>query len=318
MKNHSIIVTTHLDAHQERFTREALEHAAESINHGNKPLLLVDHDITIPPHGKMLSARVEQREDGEYQLISEEEIFEEAEWFLLSDGTRLYREESKCNLAPFVDRYASFESESYEVSVDTINFESLEAREAFFDEVRSTTVTNFDDSGFGRKALVPDPEIIIKLAETIAAYLIARDVVNKLADRILDEVGNAIADDAATFYDFAKAIIGRYARYARPRGRPTTYIFVVAKQPRIEFIARTNDPDFVLSAIMIEKLKAAVSKTEHLGRTLGAAKIQFLLDESGEWTFNYLLTATGGVVGTEQAFSNRARKFELLLPDERV
>lgn len=317
MKIHSIIATTHIDAHNERFTREALEKAAESVNHGNKPLLMLEHDMTIPPHGKMLFAGIEKRDDGEYQLVSEEEIFEEAEWFLFEDGTRLFREESKNDWTPFVDRYESLISDGYEISLDVVNFDSFAAAKTFIEEVKGLTKTDFTDSGFGRKAAVPDPEIIIKLAETIAAYLIARDVVNKLADRILDEVGNAIADDAAAFYAFAKTIIGRYARYARPRGRPITYVFVVAKQPRIEFIARTNDPDFVLSAIMIEKLKAAISKTEHLGRTLGAAKIQFLLDESGEWTFNYLLTASGGVVGTEQAFSNRARKLELLLQDER-
>ncbi|MDO8673296.1 MAG: hypothetical protein Q7O66_17965 [Dehalococcoidia bacterium] len=70
IQTQNIIATTHIDAQNERITPEALEKAAELVNSGNKPSLLLDHDITIPPYGKMLSAKVEKREDGEYQLIT--------------------------------------------------------------------------------------------------------------------------------------------------------------------------------------------------------------------------------------------------------
>jgi hypothetical protein len=317
MKTQAIIATTHIDAHNEKLTREALEKAAESVNSGNKPVLMLDHDITIPPHGKMLCARVEKRDDGEYQLVSEEEIFEETEWLLFNDGTRLFREESKSNRTPFVDRYEGFQSDCYEVSVDAINFDSFESQDAFFSEVKSPTDVDFTHGEFGRKAAIPDPEIIIKLAQTIVAYLLVTDAVKKIADKVLDKVGDAIADDVVKFYEFTKATIVKYAKYVRPRGRPITYIFVVPRQPQIEFVARTSDPNLVLSAIVIEKLKAAMSNAEHLEKTLGAAQIQYLLNEKGEWEFNYLLTKTGGVVGSEKAFSNRSRKFEMMFPAEK-
>lgn len=317
MRTQTIVATTHIDAHNERVTREALEKAAESVNSGKKPLLLLDHDITIPPHGKMLSARVEKREDGEYQLVSEEEIFEKEVWLTLDDGTKLFREESESNNAAFTDRYDGFRSEGYEVSVDSANFDTYESKDAFFDEVRSATNIEFTHRAFGRKAAIPDPEIVIKLAEAVIAYLLAKDVVKKVADKVLDKIGDAIADDVAKFYEFTKTLIVKYAQYVRPRGRPVTYLFVITRQPRIEFVARTSNPDLVLAAIMIEKLKVAISNAEYLEKVLGATHIQYLLNENGEWEFNYLLTKTGGVVGSKKAYSNRIRKIELMFPEEK-
>ena len=84
-------------------------------------------------------------------------------------------------------------------------------------------------------------------------------------------------------------------------------------KPFIEFVARSNDSNAVLSALIEEKLVTTLSRAEQLNALFHSEKIQFLLDEKGEWEFNYLLTETGAVIGTEKSFSRRNRRVQLML-----
>jgi hypothetical protein len=309
----SIIATTHLDAHNEIISREALEDSAESVNKGNKPLLTIEHDVTIPPYGKMLTATVEKQDDGEYQLVAESEIFDDAEWSSL-DNVKLFRQESKTNSSSFVDEYAGILPDGYEVMVGRINFQSSDIENTFFSEAKESTDLEFTyNDNILRKAAIPDPEIIIKLAQSLISLLLARDILKIVVDKTLDKVSDKVTDDFAKFYEFVKTTILKYAKYAHPKNRPITYVFVVPTEPRVELVAKTSKPNFVLDAITLEKIRDAIENAEHFEKIIGATKIQFLLNENGDWEFNYLLTKTGGVIGTEKAYSNRAKKFELLV-----
>jgi len=62
----------------------------------------------------------------------------------------------------------------------------------------------------------------------------------------------------------------------------------------------------------LDRLKEALSNAGHLQETFGAARIQYLLNNNGEWEFNYLLTANGAVIGTEKSFDRRTKRIELL------
>src|SRR5260370_30207429 len=67
--------TTHLDSHNTIISKEALERAADDINNSKKPVLTIEHDTTLPPIGQIVKALVEPTEDGEYKLLTEQEIF---------------------------------------------------------------------------------------------------------------------------------------------------------------------------------------------------------------------------------------------------
>jgi hypothetical protein len=76
MNQRAVIATTHIDRHSTIITKEALDATAEQINCGHRPLLTVEHDLTIPPFGKTVKAWVQPRNDGEYELVVENEIFD--------------------------------------------------------------------------------------------------------------------------------------------------------------------------------------------------------------------------------------------------
>lgn len=290
-----------------RMTKEALEGAADQINSGNRLLLTVEHDLTIPPYGKTIKAWVEPRDDGEFQLVVENEIFDTIYWVELSNGSKLFKQESDADNYPFADRYAGITDEVF-LSYDWVNFDSEEDMRSFIEDIKSQSDLEFSAGEFGRKSYIPDPEFLIGVAKAIGAYLIARNVLNKVGDKVLE----IASEDIAKFYTFVKSVVSSAVKYARPQNRPITYAFIVSGDPTLEFIARSSNAGLVVSAVTLENLEAALSQANFYYSTFGAVKIQYLLNDDGAWKFNYLLTNTGGVIGTEESLSRRAKRFELL------
>ena len=91
------------------------------------------------PYGKTLTATVEKRDDGEYQLVAKSEIFDDAEWSSL-DNVKLFRQESKTNSSSFVDEYAGMPPDGYEIMVGRINFQSSGIENTFFSEVKNQQI----------------------------------------------------------------------------------------------------------------------------------------------------------------------------------
>jgi hypothetical protein len=288
-------------------TREALEGTAQQINCRSRPLLTVEHDLSLPPYGKVTKAWVEPRDDGEYQLVVENEIFDEVLWTKLGDGTQLFKQESNSDRHPFMDRYAEVADDIF-LSYDWTNFESEEDIQQFLQEIKIQSKLEFTSNVFGRKSYIPDPEFLVGIAKAIGAYLIARKVLDKSSDKVLE----LVSEDVAKFYTFVKSIIASAVKYVRPKNRPITYVFVARGNPTLEFIARSANAGLVVSSITLDKLEAALSHANFYYSAFGAVKIQYLLNSDGRWEFNYLLTNTGAVIGTEESFSRRTRRFELL------
>ncbi len=74
----AVLATTHVDLHNEAFALSALEGMVEQLNRTYLPIG-VEHDPRIPPIGRVLSAEVRKREDGEFEIAAELEIFEEGD-----------------------------------------------------------------------------------------------------------------------------------------------------------------------------------------------------------------------------------------------
>jgi hypothetical protein len=307
MKQTTVAATTHLDSHFSRFTKEALEQAAAQINRGGRPAVTVEHDPTLPPLGKQTRAWVEQCEDGEYQLVVEHEIFDGMSWAEFPNGVRLFKQESATDRNPFVDRYAGAADDAF-LYFDLVNFESKEALRSFVEDIKGESGEELAVKPFARKSALPDPEFLIGIAKVVAAYLVTKGALNKVGDKL----NSLAAEDVAKFYSFVRAAVISAAKYSRPKGRPITYVFVARGTPTLEFVARSTDPDLVISAVKLERLEGALSDADFFHRTLGAVKIQYLLDAAGGWKFNYLLTDSGAVIGTEESVSRRARVLELL------
>jgi hypothetical protein len=86
----AIIATTHLDLHNERFTRGALQSMAAQARGVYIPAM-VEHDIRRPVIGRTVSTRVVQLPDGEYGLLATSEMFDESDTIdsVTGDGRRM-------------------------------------------------------------------------------------------------------------------------------------------------------------------------------------------------------------------------------------
>lgn len=307
MNQRAVIATTHIDRHSTIITKEALDATAEQINCGHRPLLTVEHDLTIPPFGKTVKAWVQPRNDGEYELVVENEIFDQILWAELTDGTKLFKQESETDRHPFADRYEDQTADAF-LGYDWMNFDSEENIKSFIEDIRNQSDLEFSAHEFGRKSYIPDPEFLIGIAKAVGAYLIVKNVLNKTGDKVLE----LASEDIAKFYIFVKSFISSAVKYARPKNRPITYVFVIRDKPTVEFIARSTNADLVISAVSPEKLDAILVETNFIYSAFEPAKVQYLLNTEGKWKFNYLQTNTGAVIGTEESLSRRIERIEVL------
>lgn len=99
------VSTTHVDRHNERFTRKALEGAAEQAT-GHYITVMWNHDIRYPPLGRTTAAQVVRLDDGEYALENTAEIWEDGDTAesLRGDG-RSVRTRTDAEHEKFIVRY---------------------------------------------------------------------------------------------------------------------------------------------------------------------------------------------------------------------
>ncbi|WP_447956996.1 hypothetical protein [Vreelandella sp. EE7] len=71
----TIMATSHPDKHGDRLARSALDQLADSVCNSFIPMN-VEHDPRGGPCGRVLSAEVRERADGEYEVAADVEIFE--------------------------------------------------------------------------------------------------------------------------------------------------------------------------------------------------------------------------------------------------
>ncbi len=170
MKVQLIGATTHIDRHFTRFSKGALEDAANQVNGNRKPRFGVEHDSTVPPLGKVLEAWVEPREDGEYQLVEVAEIFEDYLQARLSNDVVFLKQECETDKNPFTITVHEVE-EKFVVIYDRVNFGDEENRQAFLVEIKNAEI-EFIEKEISRKSAIPDPEIIIQLTELVIEFLL--------------------------------------------------------------------------------------------------------------------------------------------------
>ncbi len=297
-----IIATTEIDRQNTRISKEALEKAADRINNsGSVPLIGLEHDRTIMPLGKVLSAKVSPMSNGEYKMENTQEIFEEEYSIELHDGMKFVMTKSSYDDRPFTENEIVIDN--IKISVDFVNFES---RAEFIEMQELIESYNIQNGIIGRKSLIPDPEIIIEIGQSIGMYLIGKSVIDSVGDRVL----NNVMDEVDKFYLMMRGIIVKYSKLAFPKNRPQTYVFMMKEECNVELVAISNSPDEVMKSISGESLKTIGDKLDDLRVHFKLSRVQFLY-EDGEWIFNYLFTSNGEVIGTEKSYNRKVKAIEL-------
>ncbi|MBU3202747.1 hypothetical protein [Clostridium algidicarnis] len=294
--------TTELDRHNCRFTREALENAANDVNDsGYVPSVGINHDSTIMPFGKVIRAEVLPMDNGEYKMEITQEIFEEEYFLELEGGTRYILNKSSCDERPFVED--DYDSNDTTVSIDLINFENQEDISEIQELVEEYSALN---GIIARKALIPDPEIIFQVANGIVGVLLSKKVIDSVGDRVL----NNLLDEVDKFYALIRELIVKYSKLAIPKNRPQMYVFKMWDECNIELVVVTTYPEEVMESIKKEKLNNINNELIDLKQHFMLRRIQFIY-ENGNWIFNYLCTDKGEVIGTEKSYNKRVKAFEL-------
>lgn len=167
----SILATTHVDLHGDKFTREALEGAAAQLGSDAYLPVLWNHDPRIPPIGRAIGAEVVRRDDGEFNLEAISEMFEAGEIPSLSERMMLLRTFDHHRLTLVRDR-------SYEADSDL--FADLSENPNFSVELE------------GKKALEPISVLLLGMAG--AASLFTAGFLNKMGADAYDALKVRIAD----------------------------------------------------------------------------------------------------------------------------
>ncbi|MFM9328998.1 hypothetical protein [Paenibacillus mesotrionivorans] len=306
MKNERLLATTHVDGHGMQMSKEVLDQAAAQINGPIVPGMGIEHDITIPPIGKFVKAEVRQLPDGEYGVYGEFLLFdpEMTQKIALPDGEAAFVD-VWADKRPFADKHEEIPEEIV-YSFDPTNFES-QAEMLKFQKELEDDGPNLQEMLI-RKSLIPDPEFIVKLSKHAVEFLIAHQLLKKVGQQLASDTSNDIAKLYATIRNAAI----KYGKYCIPKNRPITYVFVIPGTPTIEFVIRTANSATVSKAIHNEKISSAIDDANRLHEAITAQKIQFILNEDEKWTFNYMLTSTGSVVGSEDAVARREKAVQIL------
>jgi hypothetical protein len=292
-----IFATTHL-VHQTVFTVESLYDAAASLTgKARKPFMIPEHDHLCPPMGQTIGATVVQLDDGHHALVGQYDIFPPPSEVELPFGGIGYQQQSAEHRFPLT--VGEFETPAtFTVSADATNFGGVEGIQTFFSELKGSTAQEFDTQMIGRRSVIPDPEIVFSLGLKASVAWLGVRVAKAAADAIEPELQN--------FFSVLIKSVKESVVNAIPKYRPVTFVLRVHGKPNLELIARTRDADAVITAMANEDLSSLQPKIEALRKRFDAEMVQFKLTTDGEWTFNYLVTREGLVVGTKEAYDHRA------------
>ena len=290
-----IMATTLVDRHNCCIAKEALEEVANDIcNSSHVPSMGIEHDISIMPIGKVIKGEIIPYGDDEFALQMYSEIFENYDSITGLEEETYYCASSEIDHRPFADTQI-VENDKLTISLDPVNFQDndyVDIKKYLSDECSVNTET------YMRKALIPDPQIVFQLLCGTLLYWIGKKVLEKLAEKISDDIANS--------YDRIKKALSKIAARTIPKNRPTTYVFKECDEEVLELVIITERTALVLDAIRPDKIKQIMSALETLRDFFGVkiAKVQFLFDESKDkWEFNYLTTDQGKVIGTEKCYN---------------
>lgn len=295
----TVISSTHLDRHGDIISREALEQMASTINDQSKRVRMgVDHRREFPPLGRLENAEIVKKGD---------HYFLEADYCKYKNLTVV--DWNSFLLMEYFDDEFQFVEVSNEPSQSTIIFidrQNFKSKKEIDDLVKAIKNEHDVDIQYhGRKALIPDPEIIFQLTATGIFYHLIKPTIKKLGEKVADHFVDKV-------YNLIKKTTSKIFSHTIPKSKPVVVVFDIPGIPHIELIAKTRDQELLLKSLSEKKISLVREKIEELSKNVKIAKIQFLLDKKGNWKFNYLITKNGSSIGTKESFKKRNKKFELI------
>jgi hypothetical protein len=256
-------------------------------------------------------------EDGETELYVDHIPYDQRRTVALPNGIQAIELSLSFDHRAFVSRDEDLKG-AFAVSVDPANFASEDESRLFRAEVRK--LSDVDFRLHFRKSEFPEPELLLTLFEGFrnlsVTDIVALLGVGPAATKFGVKLGDEIANDLLKFYRLAKSAPVAMLRYGRPRGRAVTTVYVVAGNPRVDFVVRSRKPWVFKRAPDLARMREFVGEADELKASMGAKEVQYLFDEKDGWAFNYFVTDTGNTVGTKKAIDKHAQLIETRVRSE--
>ncbi len=297
MKHRIISITTHVNKRNERFTKGALESAADLSNSKKDAVKFgLEHNNTIPPLGQVLpNAKVELRPDGEYQLLQEGLEYDSINRIGTFDNTELLRStSSEEKLLPFAKNPPH---ENLKFSFDRINF-GIEEFENLSNEITSD---GFDFQEKLRYQEIPLPEIIVSLPAYIALYLFGKPFLNKFGEKS-GEI-SAAALTAAT--KKISTIISKFIENSFPKKGKKYILLSYSGVIQIEFAIEIEKASDIFLTLDENCFENEIEKAIKLNDKYDVSHIQFYSSNGSSWELSYMLCKDGSIIGSKKAFLRR-------------
>lgn len=297
-----VMSSNRLDSHGEVMMKEALEGAAVQINGEKKIPYVMNHKRELPPLGILVDGRTEQQDDL-ILLTAAPMLFPKRE-IINIEGVELIKESFEEQFK-IISRYDE-EITGLSISLDPSNFNSDQEL-----EILTRNIHQIDKAALiemhGRKSDQPSPELIISI---FAGSAVGRFILEKLAEDVLDDFYEMGKKQLKSFAEYAGRVMNLTREKATPKNKRLTTIFEVHSDPFIELAIKSDDPSMISKALNEKKLLVVKTEIQKFMKHFPVDRIQFLLSETGNWKFNYLITKKGEVVGQKPGFVERDRQYK--------
>lgn len=325
MRFKKVVDSTRLNQKSEAFSKAALESAVEKSGGPEVVALTVEHNPTIPPFGKVLSAKLQQADDREWELVNEIETFDKAERLQLFDNSIAYEMSSESDKRPFTHLKMP-QSDCVCINLDVRMIENKEALKDVL--VKLEEIAPVELSFSVRHS--PDPisiflllfgsnlaadfvkavtgNIIDKLAEKVGEKLLDKTIDRaiagtlELAEKAAQSSQNELQKAVPAFKTITKRLADSQHQITGKDLDKIMFVEVLEGDPTIELAFMLVHAKDVDEALTDENLDVLKRHAEQLSREWKIAKVQYLLRD-GVWVFNFLLTPEGKVLASETAFN---------------
>lgn len=305
MADKVIVRSAVIDRHGDFIPLRMMEEYVVTVNGTQKMRYLANHRRDIPPIGYFDNAEI-QKIDNVHHTLVEPIIFGNrvtVPW----DDTLLIEDAGKA--VCFIMRNDQ-EADDLRISIDKNNFKSITVLnktshelEELFDEPISVELNM-------RKHLLPDPQVVITLTEyALVLYPLLKPFLSKIGEKIAEDIAEDLYEACKSK---AKGLVRKLTDSVRlirsrmvPEDRVLLTIFEIPGDPYIELHIKSDDPTKIEKGLNARNLMRVHQKIIDFQSRLDISEVYFVLNAKDKWTFSYLITQDGKIIGTTASFKKR-------------
>lgn len=278
-----VMDTTHVDSRGDKLTRDDLEARVSAFYSSEQPSWINwDHQTTIPPIGIIKNLAVEPRDDGEFQLVFDGELFDDDIYELLPsskiEGLRI----SYDQITQILSEIESSPNGNLEIIYDKVNYNPEQVK-PILDSLNEIVPT--ESNLFVRKSEIPQAVIWVFVA---------------FAGGFMARFGELTADKAIqSTKEFYKKLNDRFSKFLQINPTKPDVIFGVdIPESSVVVEGALEQANKEILEIVWAKLPELYAIATHLIRQNPKnyfSQIKFLFNpQSKKWEINYLTLRKSG------------------------